>query len=89
MPATPGQESLFTFVFQHESPDIDKHEPRSSLERDVIMFIKQGGRINAGLYLYSLDDIDRFGTRPYLQPDDEKAFMILPHLIEEETPCTF
>ncbi|TVP85094.1 MAG: hypothetical protein EA375_05295 [Acholeplasmataceae bacterium] len=88
LPATPGQESLFTFVFQHASPDLDKHEPRSSLERDVIAFVKQGGRINAGLYLYGLQDIDRFGTRPYVTPGDEKAFMKLPHMIKEETTCT-
>ncbi len=65
LPATPGAESLYTFVFQTEHPDFKTIQPKTSLQSSVIDYIRSGYTINAGCYLYFIDDIDRFGQMPY------------------------
>lgn len=53
LPATPGEEALFDFVFQTRDPDRFKTE--TSLQRNVIDLRKRGQRINCGTYLYPFD----------------------------------
>ncbi len=66
LPATPGAESLYSFVFQTENPDFKTIHPKTSLESSVIDYVQQGHTINAGCYLYFIDDIHLFGKMPYL-----------------------
>jgi hypothetical protein len=73
-PATPGETSLFDFVFKTPKPDFKSIQPKTSLERDVITFILKGGKVNAGLYLYWFEDIDRFGQTPYLKAFEQELF---------------
>ena len=80
-PATPGETSLFEFVFKTAKPDFESIQPKTSLERNVISFVEKGGKVNAGLYLYWLKDIDKFGQRPYLKPYEHKEYdSIKPYL---------
>lgn len=81
-PATPGEKSLFTFVFHTESPDLATIQPKTSLDQDVITFLKKGGKINAGLFLYFFDDITRFGTKPYASQVDETPFLMIQPFME-------
>lgn len=53
LPATPGEEALFDFVFQTRDPDRFKSE--TSLQKNVLALRKQGQKINCGTYLYPFD----------------------------------
>jgi hypothetical protein len=83
-PATPGEKSLYTFVFQTETPDFDKIDPKTSLEKDVIHFIKKGGKVNTGLYLYLIKDIERFGHKPYQKLEETLYFKTIMPYVEEK-----
>jgi hypothetical protein len=65
LPATPGAQSLYTFVFQTEQPDFNTIKAKTSLEQSVIDYIQNGHSINAGCYLYFIKDIDEFGKSFY------------------------
>ena len=69
-PATPGEKSLFTFVFQTETPDFQTITPKTSLEKNVIDYVNQNGKINTGMYIYLLEDVSVFGSRPYITKND-------------------
>lgn len=73
-PATPGESSLFSFVFKTEKPDFKHIVPKTSLEQNVISFVNKGGKVNAGLFLYLIKDLHRFGQKPYLKPNEIKEY---------------
>jgi hypothetical protein len=53
LPATPGEEALFDFIFQTRDPKGFKSE--TSLQRNVIGLRNHGLKINCGTYLYPFD----------------------------------
>jgi hypothetical protein len=73
-PATPGEKSLFTFVFQTETPDLNHITPKTSLEKNVVDYVLSGGKINTGMYIYTLNDVSLFGQRPYITAEDTQHF---------------
>jgi hypothetical protein len=69
-PATPGETSLYSFVFKTEHPDLKSIQPNTSLEKGVIDYVLKGGTINNGLYLFMIDDLNLFGHEPYINHKD-------------------
>lgn len=70
LPATPGAQSLYAFVFGTDHPHFETFEPKTSLQRRVIDYVSSGHTINAGCWIYAIDDLHRFGHRPYLSNGD-------------------
>lgn len=64
-PSTVGIQAVYNFIFQNENPDFDQIKPSSSLQRDIIAYVKEGHMINCGMFIYHMDDIDRFGQQVY------------------------
>ena len=64
-PSTVGQHSILEFVFKQTEIDFLTIKPKTSLEKNIVDFNKQGRKINNGCYLFFLDDLDRFGEKPY------------------------
>jgi len=81
-PATPGEKSLFSFVFHTEKPNLEAYQAKTSLEKDVIHFLNRNGKVNAGLFLYFFQDIDQFGQKPYLTSKDEATFQTIQPFVE-------
>jgi hypothetical protein len=76
-PATAGEGSLFEFVFHDKQADPTKIVPKTSLERDIVAWYEHGGRINAGTFLYLLEDLDRFGSSPYRTEALKREFLAM------------
>ena len=64
-PSTVGIQAVYNFIFQNENPDFDQIKPNSSLQRDIIAYVKEGHMINCGMYLYLMDDMNMFGHQVY------------------------
>lgn len=71
VPATPGIQSLYTFVFGTEQPNLSTFEAKTSLQKAVKTYVSKNKSINAGCFIYFIDDVDAFGTRPYVSHNDE------------------
>jgi hypothetical protein len=76
-PATAGEGSLFEFVFHDKHAKPMDITPKTSLERDIVGFYEQGGRINAGTFLYLFADLDRFGSSPYRTDALKQEFLAM------------
>ena len=76
-PAINNQESILEFVFHDKHKDLSQVQPKTSLEEDIIRFNQSGRRINCGIFLYFLDDLDRFGLEPYRNEADRLEFLRL------------
>jgi len=71
LPATPDAKSIYSFVFGNEKPQFETIVPKTSLEKSIINYVNEGFSINAGSWLYFLDDLDKFGQQVYIQREDE------------------
>lgn len=71
LPATPGIQSLYTFVFGSDHPNFSTFVVKTSLQKAVIAYTSQHKSINAGCFIYFINDIDQFGLRPYVSNEDE------------------
>jgi hypothetical protein len=79
LPATPGIESLNTFVFGSDRPDYKTVTPKTSLQKSVIEYVNEKRSINAGCWIYMIDDVEQFGQTPYIEQNDR---MIYDHIMK-------
>jgi len=69
LPATPGIESINTFVFGSDHPDYQTFSHKTSLQKAVMAYVKENRSINAGCWIYFIDDLNVFGQTPYIKND--------------------
>lgn len=74
-PASNDQSSILEFVFHDKNIDLTTIMPKTSLERDIVSYNNLGHKINCGIFLYFIDDLDRFGTTPYRQTHHYQKFL--------------
>jgi hypothetical protein len=56
---------FFRFIFGHSNIDIKTVQANTSLQKNLIAYLREGNQVNWGRFVYLLEDLDRWGSKPY------------------------
>ncbi len=70
LPATPDARSIYSFVFGTSEPDFTRIVPKTTLQNQIIQHVTSGYTINAGCFIYFMDDLNHFGNLHYVNHVD-------------------